>query len=246
VEREPPSGADYDPTAEARTEMIAEINAEVALTSRWLGKESLDPAVIAAMAHVPRHDFVPPRARAAAYENQPLSIGYGQTISQPYMVAVMTDLAAIGPGDRVLEVGTGCGYQAAVLAELADRVFSIETVPELADQAAARLQGLGYDKIEVHVGDGSLGWPEEAPFDAIVVTAAAQQRVPQALVEQLAPGGRLVIPVQRGTSRLPFFAQPEQELLLLTKNMAGKVTQKTVLPVAFVPLVEAPPGGTAD
>ena len=244
--REPPSGADFDPSTEARAEMIAEINAEVALTSRWLGKDTLDPAVIAAMARVPRHDFVPLRARAAAYENQPLSIGYGQTISQPYMVAVMTDLAAVGPGDRVLEVGTGCGYQAAVLAELADRVYTIETVPQLADRAAARLERLGYDKVEVRVGDGSLGWPEEAPFDAVVVTAAAQQHVPEALIDQLAPGGRLVIPVQRGTARLPFLSQPEQELLLLTKDRAGKVTRTTVLPVAFVPLVEAPPGGTAD
>lgn len=244
--REPPSGADFDPSTEARAEMIAEINAEVALTSRWLGKDTLDPAVIAVMARVPRHDFVPPRARAAAYDNQPLSIGYGQTISQPYMVAVMTDLAAVGPGDRVLEIGTGCGYQAAVLAELADRVYTIETVPQLADRAAARLERLGYDKVEVRVGDGSLGWPEEAPFDAVVVTAAAQQRVPEALIDQLAPGGRLVIPVQRGTARLPFLSQPEQELLLLTKDRAGRVTRTTVLPVAFVPLVEAPPGGTAD
>lgn len=222
--------------------MVAEIELEVAETARWLGKNRLDPAVIAALLRVPRHLFVPERERLSAYENRPLPIGHHQTISQPYIVALMTDLAALGPGDRVLEVGTGCGYQAAVLAELAAKVYSIETVPEHAVAAAERLVALGYGNIEVRQGDGSLGWPAEAPFDAIVVTAAAQQGVPPALIEQLAPAGRLVIPVQRGRSRLDWGARPDQELLLLTKGESGAVQEKCVLPVAFVPLIEGGEG----
>ena len=206
---------------------------------KHLAKAIDSKSVIEAMAKVPRHLFVPEANRALAYENRPQPIGHGQTISQPYVVAIMTDLAAIEPGDRVLEVGTGCGYQAAVLAELAERVYSIEAVPALADPAAERLERLGYKNIEVCCGDGAKGWPEHAPYDAIVVTAAAWRRIPPALIEQLAKGGRLVIPVDRGTvaARYPF-TMLEQDLLVVTKDEAGKVSERKVLPVAFVPLVE--------
>ncbi|HEY5598691.1 MAG TPA: protein-L-isoaspartate(D-aspartate) O-methyltransferase [Kiloniellales bacterium] len=223
----------------ARQAMVLEIAAEVRATRRHLGKEALDARVMAAMGKVPRHAFVPPVNRPYAYENRPQPIGHGQTISQPYMVAIMTDLAAVGPKDRVLEIGTGCGYQTAVLAELAARVYSVEVVPELANQAAARLRELGYGNVELRIGDGALGWPERAPFDAIVVTAAAWRRVPPTLIDQLAPGGRVVVPVDRSkaAARYPFTAQ-EQDLQLITKDAAGKITERSVLPVAFVPLVE--------
>ncbi len=226
----------------ARRAMVQEIADEVRATRKHLGKDALDPRVMAAMGKVARHAFVPQVNWSNAYENRPQPIGHGQTISQPYMVAVMSDLAAVAPADRVLEIGTGCGYQSAVLAELAARVFTIEVVPELANQAAERLRGLGYDNIDVRIGDGALGWPEHAPFDAIVVTAAAWHRVPPALIEQLAPGGRLVVPVDRSkaAARYPFTAQ-RQDLLLVSKDARGKVSERSVLPVAFVPLVE---GGT--
>jgi protein-L-isoaspartate(D-aspartate) O-methyltransferase len=222
--------------------MVKEIAAEVMATRRYLGKEALDARVMAALNQVPRHAFIPQANRSSAYENRPQPIGHGQTISQPYMVAIMTDLAAVGPDDRVLEIGTGSGYQTAILAELAARIYSVEVVPELATGAAARLRDLGYGNIELRTGDGALGWPEHAPYDAIVVTAAAWRRVPPTLIEQLAPGGRLVVPVDRSkaAARYPFTAQ-EQDLQLITKDAAGKVTERSVLPVAFVPLVE---GGT--
>ena len=223
----------------ARQAMVLEIAAEVRATRRHLGKETLDARVMAAMGKVPRHAFVPPVNRPYAYENRPQPIGHGQTISQPYMVAIMTDLAAIGADDRVLEIGTGCGYQTAVLAELAARVYSVEVVPELANQAAARLRELGYGNVELRIGDGALGWPERAPFDAIVVTAAAWRRVPPTLIDQMAPGGRLVVPVDRSkaAARYPFTAQ-EQDLQLISRDMEGNITERSVLPVAFVPLVE--------
>ena len=173
-----------------RKAMVAEIEAEVTETRKWLGKRKLDAQVIAAVAKVPRHLFMPESTRSHAYENRPQPIGHGQTISQPYMVAVMTDLAEVEPGDRVLEIGTGCGYQTAVLAELAGQVYSVEIVPELAAPAAQRLRAQGYANIEVRCGDGARGWAEHAPFDAIIV-AAAPDHVPPALVEQLAPGARL-------------------------------------------------------
>ena len=228
-----------DTTEQARLAMVREITEEVVETKRWLGKAALDPAVMTAMAKVPRHAFVSHSQHALAYENRPLPIGHGQTISQPYMVAVMTDLAAAGPGSRVLEIGTGCGYQAAVLAELGARVTSVELVPALAAAAAACLKRLGYDQVEVHQGDGARGWPKAAPFDAIVVTAAAFGRVPPALLEQLVPGGRLVIPVERPSAGLGRFALGrDQELLLVTKDSEGRTTERRLLPVAFVPLVE--------
>ena len=220
--------------------MVAEIAAEVAGTHIWLGKEALDSRVMVALERVPRHDFIPAANRDQAYDNRPQPIGHGQTISQPYIVAVMTDMAAPGPGDRVLEVGTGCGYQTAVLAELAAQVYSIEVVPELAGAAAERLRRLGYTNVETHTGDGAQGWARQAPFDAIVVTAAAWHRIPPALIEQLAPGGRLVIPVDRSRSaaRYPFKDQ-QQDLLLVNKDTKGKTSERKMLPVAFVPLIES-------
>ena len=242
--------AQDDGMAEARQAMVSAIANEAAETEPWIGKAALDPRVMAALARVPRHRFVPVAERLRAYDNRPLPIGEGQTISQPYIVALMSDLAAVGPGDKVLEVGTGCGYQSAVLAELAGRVYSIETLPALASRAAALLAELGYHRIEVRQGDGSRGWPEAAPFDVILVTAAAERRVPEALIEQLAPGGRLVIPV--GAQRRPLLGafglgpDVEQHLLLLTKDAEGTVTRREVLPVAFVPLVEGERRGDAD
>jgi protein-L-isoaspartate(D-aspartate) O-methyltransferase len=226
-------------TERARQVLLREIAQEVAATSDLLGKSALAPCVMAAMAKVRRHEFVAGAQRPFAYENRPLPIGHGQTISQPYMVAVMTDLAAAGPGVRVLEVGTGCGYQTAVLAETGASVTSVELVPQLAEAAAERLKRLGYDAVEVHSGDGARGWPPGAPYDAIVVTAAAVDRVPPALLDQLAPGGRLVIPVERSGGRRGLFRfRPEQELLLVCKDAEGRIAERSVLPVAFVPLIE--------
>jgi protein-L-isoaspartate(D-aspartate) O-methyltransferase len=188
-----------------------------------------DPSVLGAVARVPRHRFVPPAAVPAAYDDTPLPIGFGQTISQPYIVGFMTQAAGVAPGARVLEIGTGSGYQAAVLAEVlgpAGSVYSIEIVPELAARARATLAELGYATVHVRAGDGYRGWPEHAPFDAIVVTAAPDH-VPPALVAQLALGGRLVIPV--GTQ-----AAGEQELLVISRDARGVTTRRT-LPVRFVP-----------
>jgi protein-L-isoaspartate(D-aspartate) O-methyltransferase len=188
----------------------------------------MSPTVRAALGKVERHRLVPPGQRALAYRNHPLPIGLGQTISQPYIVALSTDLLALKPQDVVLEVGTGSGYQAAVLAEIASRVYSIEIIESLGKEAEAKLKDLGYRNIEIRIGDGYRGWPEKAPFDAIVVTAAAPQ-VPEALVAQLKPGGRMVIPVG---------AFPDaQELLLLVKHADGRLERRNVLPVRFVPLV---------
>jgi protein-L-isoaspartate(D-aspartate) O-methyltransferase len=228
-----------DDMTAARVALVAEVADEVSGTGRWLGKEALDPRVMAALGKVPRHEFIPEANRALAYENRPQPIGHGQTISQPYIVAIMTDMAAPGPNDRVLEVGTGCGYQTAMLAELSARVYSIETLPELARAAAARLRRLGYTNVETRTGDGAQGWAEHAPFDAIVVTAAAWHRIPPALIEQLAPGGRLVIPVDRSrtAARYPYKDQ-QQDLLLVTKDTKGKTSERKILPVAFVPLIE--------
>lgn len=184
-----------------------------------------DPRVLAAMRKVPRHLFVDPAQRAQAYEDHPLPIPGNQTISQPYIVALMTELLELQPGERVLEIGTGSGYQSAVLAELAKEVYTIEIVPELAHSAASRLKDLHYKNITVREGDGYGGWPEEAPFDAIIVTAAPE-RIPQPLIEQLAPGGVMVIPVGG------FF----QELKVFRKSGDGRVTEKDILPVRFVPM----------
>jgi protein-L-isoaspartate(D-aspartate) O-methyltransferase len=178
------------------------------------------------MAAVPRHEFVSALDTEVAYINRPLRIGHGQTISQPYIVAIMTDLLDLESGDRVLEIGTGSGYQAAVLAEIASEVYTIEIIEALAKTAAERLQRLGYNNVEVRFGDGNYGWPEAAPFDGIVVTAGG--RLPPALVEQLKPGGRLVIPIEQNWGT--------QDLTVVTKNHDGEVAQESVLPVRFVPL----------
>ncbi|MGQ9606857.1 MAG: protein-L-isoaspartate(D-aspartate) O-methyltransferase [Thermogutta sp.] len=184
-----------------------------------------DPRVLDAMLRVPRHRFVPEALAAEAYDDHPLSIGHGQTISQPYIVALMTQLAAPQPESRALDVGTGSGYQAAVLAELCREVHSIEILEPLAAEAAERLKRLGYRNVTVRTGDGYRGWPEKAPFDLIIV-AAAPDHVPQPLIDQLAPGGRLVIPV--GDAR--------QELLLIEKGRDGTVRRESVAPVMFVPM----------
>jgi protein-L-isoaspartate(D-aspartate) O-methyltransferase len=203
-------------------------DARQAMVARQLQRRDItDPGVLIAMGKVPRHRFVPEALAAQAYGDHPLPIGEGQTISQPYIVALMTQWAEVKPGDKVLEVGTGSGYQAAVLGELTDRVFSIELRPELARLAAMRLQELGYARVRVKSGDGYLGWPEEAPFDAILVTAAAP-RMPPAFAAQLKEGGRLVIPLE-----LPYGDQT----LVRWRKVRGKLVSEASLPVRFVPLV---------
>ena len=211
-----------------RNRMVAEVDAMYAETRRETGLAAMSPAVRAALGKVERHRLVPLESQSAAYVNRPLSIGSGQTISQPYIVALSTDLLNPRPHDVVLEVGTGSGFQAAVLAEVVEHVYSIELIESLGRSAAERLAGMGYRNIEVRIGDGYAGWPEKAPFDAIVVTAAAP-RIPAALVAQLKPGGRMVIPVgAEGTI---------QYLKLVTKRTDGSIEERDVIPVRFVPLV---------
>lgn len=189
------------------------------------GRGVENTAVLDALRQVPRHLFIPENVRDQAYEDHPLPIGEGQTISQPYIVALMTQLADLGPDDKVLEIGTGSGYQAAVLSRLAREVYSIEILEPLGRRAAGILQRLGYDNVHVRVGDGYGGWPEEAPFDAILVTAAAPDQPPPPLEEQLKVGGRMVIPVGK------YF----QDLVVLTRTQKGKVS-RSVIPVRFVPM----------
>ena len=208
--------------------MVAEVEAMYAETRSETGLPAMSPAVRAALGKVERHRLVPAGEASRAYRNHPLPIGSGQTISQPYIVALSTDLLNPKPTDVVLEVGTGSGYQAAVLAEIVSRVYSIELIASLGETARKRLEELRYGNTEVRIGDGYKGWPDKAPFDAIVVTAAAP-RVPQALVDQLKPGGRMVIPVG-GESEI-------QYLKLLVKRADGGVDEKRVLAVRFVPLV---------
>lgn len=215
-----------------REALIQIIEEEVRQTEVYTGRSHLDLRVLNALEAVPREHFVPEHEIDSAYANVPLPIGYRQTISQPYIVALMTDLLEPRPSHRVLEVGTGSGYQAAVLSLLVDRVYSVEVVPELEEQARQRLSDLGYSNVEVRQSDGNQGWPEHGPYDSIIVTAGARD-VPAALIEQLKPGGRLVIPVD---------ANAHQMLKLIRKDEAGAVHSADVLPVAFVPLVEPPPG----
>lgn len=212
--------------SDERLRMVAEIRSTAELTAPESGSAMLDARVLDAMAKVPRHEFVPLGQRHAAYWNRPLPIGAGQTISQPFIVALMTDLLQPKPDQRVLEVGTGCGYQAAVLSELVGEVYTVEIVESLGREAAQTLARLGYKNVHARVGDGYKGWPEHAPYDAIIVTAAAPGEIPPPLIEQLNVGGRLVIPV--GTW--------QQELLLVTKNEDGTTTTKDVVAVRFVPL----------
>lgn len=219
---------DSDPFARRRADLLAQIEAEATATASFTGRERFSPAVLAALAKVPRHRFVPPDYEDAAYLNSPLSIGFGQTISQPYIVALMTDLLDLSPDATVLEIGAGSGYQAAVLAELAGRVYSVERVGELAETARRRLAGLGFANVDIIAGDGYYGCPEHAPYDAIIVTAAAPE-IPPPLLEQLKPGGRMVIPLG-----VPY---GDQELTLVEKRTDGRIERRNVLPVAFVPFL---------
>ena len=216
-----------DPRAAARARMVAEIAAMARETGAETGRPGFGEAVMAAMGKVPRHRFVPALQDTFAYDNRPLPIGEGQTISQPYIVALMTDLLDPKPTDTVLEVGTGSGYQAAVLAELVAKVYTIEIVEALGLRARRILGELEYRNVEMRVGDGYGGWPAAAPFDAIIVTAAPAA-VPQPLVDQLKPGGRMVIPVGAPSD--------VQHLLLVEKQSDGRTTTRRPLPVRFVPL----------
>jgi protein-L-isoaspartate(D-aspartate) O-methyltransferase len=210
---------------EARREMVGDIVELDEATRGETGRDAISKKVLDAMQKVPRHEFVAADEVSSAYRNRPLPIGHGQTISQPYIVALMTDLAEVDADDTVLEVGTGSGYQAAILSELVKHVYTIEIVEGLGREAARRLQR--YANVTTRIGDGYQGWPEHAPFDAIIVTAAPDH-IPPALLEQLKPGGRLVIPV--GGQWLG------QQLMVLNKNQDGTATSKEIVPVRFVPL----------
>jgi protein-L-isoaspartate(D-aspartate) O-methyltransferase len=214
-----PAAFPSDPVDDARRGRMVETQIE--------RRGVMEPAVLEAMRRVPRHLFVPDALRALAYDDRPLPIGENQTISQPYIVGCMTEFLEPKPGDRILEIGTGSGYQAAILAEIAREVVSIEIVGALARQAAERLESLGYRNITVVHGDGYQGWPERAPYQGIMVTAVAET-IPQPLLDQLAPGGRLVIPSGR--------AGYDQELLLIEKADDGTLSRRAILPVRFVPL----------
>ncbi|MCP5446421.1 MAG: protein-L-isoaspartate(D-aspartate) O-methyltransferase [Chromatiaceae bacterium] len=207
--------------------MIREIESDVRETSRYIDKRELDPRVMQVLALLPRHLFVAEDQRRYAYENRPLGIGHGQTISQPYIVALMSDLLRPDSGHRILELGTGSGYQAAVLAHLSAEVFTIEIVEPLGKEAAERFSKLGYANVETRIGDGYYGWEEHAPFDSIIVTAAASH-VPPPLIAQLKPGGRMVIPVGGGFQ--------VQKLMLIEKTEDGGIETRQILPVRFVPL----------
>lgn len=212
-----------DRTAELRERMVRRQIEDRGIT---------DSRVLDAMRQVPRHLFMPEEVRSAAYEDSPVPIGHGQTISQPYIVAYMTDLLSVRSTDVVLEIGTGSGYQAAVLSRLAKHVYSIEIVPELARTATATLSRLGYTNVTVRLGDGYKGWPERAPFDRIILTAAPPE-LPNALIDQLKPGGRLIAPVGRTVF--------EQELIVVEKGSDGKLKRRSSLPVRFVPMVRPAP-----
>ncbi|MGB5832659.1 MAG: protein-L-isoaspartate(D-aspartate) O-methyltransferase [Thiohalocapsa sp.] len=213
-------------TAE-RNRLVDLIERDVRATAAHLGTDRLDPAVIRAMRAVPRERFVPERLRDQAYRDHPLPIGGGQTISQPYIVAIMSHLTGISAGQRIYELGTGSGYQAAVLAHMGAEVYSVEIVPELAERATATLSALGYDNAHVRAGDGYQGWPEAAPFNAVIVTAAHPE-VPPPLLDQLAIGGRMVMPVGE--------IDGIQKLMVLTKRPDGELERRDVLPVRFVPV----------
>jgi protein-L-isoaspartate(D-aspartate) O-methyltransferase len=213
---------------DAHTKLIHEIEAEMQATAGWTGRRHLAPRVRAALLAVHREAFVPVALRAEAYANHPLRIGHGQTISQPFIVALMTELLDPAPDHVMLEVGTGSGYQAAVLAVLVRHFYSIEIVPALSAQARLALTQQGAGNVTLRVGDGAAGWPEHAPYDGIIVTAAGPT-VPPALIAQLRPGGRMVIPLGE--------PHDDQMLTLVAKDADGGVTREDVLPVAFVPLV---------
>jgi protein-L-isoaspartate(D-aspartate) O-methyltransferase len=216
--------------AEERARMIETMRAHARSATDALGRDFIAPEVLEVMQRVPRHEFVPDDQRAYAYEDRPLPIGHGQTISQPFIVALMTDLLGVRPDHVVLEVGTGSGYQAAVLARLVRAVHTIEIIEGLAETAEQRLDRPDYRNVETHIGDGYYGVPSAAPFDGIVVTAAASQ-IPPPLIQQLRPGGRMVIPVGRGFML--------QHLMLVDKDAEGGIRTRQTLPVRFVPLTRS-------
>jgi len=226
----PESAASQDAFAAQRAELLAEIAGMARATGVETSRPTFSPQVMAAIGKVPRHRLVPPDQVPYAYENRPLPIGHGQTISQPYIVALMTDLLDPRPGDSVLEIGTGSGYQAAVLAELVAKVYTIEIVEPVGKRAAEALAALGYRNIETRIGDGYNGWLEAAPFDGILVTAAAPY-VPKPLADQLKPGGRLVIPVG-GQWQV-------QDLQVIEKKPDGSMVTRRTIPVRFVPLTRS-------
>ena len=219
-------GSNDDGFSDDRRALLRTIDAEFAATASWTGRSYPDARIRDAVLAVHRHEFVPDEARGEAYVDNALPIGFGQTISQPFIVALMTDLLSVGPTGRVLEIGTGSGYQAAVLSRLVEHVWTVEVVSGLAVSAAERLERLGYDNVTVRHGDGHAGWPDHAPYDAIIVTAQSET-VPSALLAQLKPGGRLVLPLG-GAGR--------QMLTIVTKRVDGGFDQRPILPVAFVPL----------
>jgi protein-L-isoaspartate(D-aspartate) O-methyltransferase len=206
-----------------RQQMLATIRAHASRVRALIGKTAFDDRVLKAIARVPRHEFVPVELQPYAYEDMPVPIGFEKTISQPFMVAVMTDLLELEPDDTVLEIGTGLGYQTAVLAELASTVYSVEVIDELARRAVQRLKRQGYTNVEVRVGNGYTGWPEHAPFDKVIV-AAAPDLIPAPLIYQLKVGGRMVIPVG-----LP----DAQQLVVAEKDLKGRITTKEIMPVRF-------------
>ncbi len=212
-----------------REEMVEVIAAYALLSSDQTQKEQFDTRVMEAIARVPRHDYVPNELQDVAYANIPLPIGHGKTISQPFIVALMTDLLDLQPDDRVLEIGTGLGYQAAILAELVEQVYTVEIIEELGLEAAERLGGSGYGNIQVKIGDGGQGWPENGPYDRVIVTAAPEL-VPPALIEQLRPGGRLVIPAG---------FEEQQQLMLMEKDVSGRMSSTEIIPVVFSRLITA-------
>jgi protein-L-isoaspartate(D-aspartate) O-methyltransferase len=222
-----------DSIEDRRRRMLAEVVAEAALTAGHTGRAAFSERVLRVVGSVPRHEFVPIELQPYAYLNRPLPIGYEKTVSQPFIVALMTDLLELEEGDAVLEIGAGAGYQAAVLAELARHVFSVEIIEELAQGAERRLQRLGYDNVEVRVANGYYGWAEHAPYDKIMVTAAPDL-IPPPLLAQLKPGGRMVIP-----TGIP----DRQALVLVEKSAAGSLTTREILPVRFSELED--PGDAA-
>ena len=207
--------------------MLEDIEMEVKLTRNYIGKNTLDARVMAAMKQVPRHEFIPGKIHNRAYDNSPVGIGSGQTISQPYIVALMSDLLNTKPTDIILEIGTGSGYQAAILSQMVQQVYSIEIIEELAEKVPPRLKKLGYNNINLRIGDGYFGWPEHAPYDGIIVTAAVPY-IPQPLIEQLKTGARLVIPIG--------FPHNYQELMVVEKKANGEIVTHSIISVGFVPL----------
>ncbi|HUG22586.1 protein-L-isoaspartate(D-aspartate) O-methyltransferase [Piscinibacter sp.] len=221
----------HDEFSAMRQRMLAEIAAQAIAACAQLGKAALSPRVLDVMAKVPRHEFVPLELRPLAYADGPLPIGFGKTISQPFIVAVMTDLLDVQPTDTVLEIGTGLGYQSAILAQLAQRVYSMELIEELAAQARHRLARQGHVNVEVKVGNGCGGWPEHAPFDKVIVTAAPEL-IPPSLIYQLKPGGKMVIPA----------GLPEgQQLILVEKDTSGSISTKEIFAVLFSLLDDSEP-----